>query len=169
LRRALEQPKLPPASVAVDKVSFVSAVDFDMDMEISEHGNDNSLHQSRTFHSERDAKEGSSMSKVDEFGRVVREGVSNSNSDDLQYERKHGRRGRSSSRSLSPREDRWRSGPRRKEMRSRSRSWSPKRQRFRSKSPPPCKNPRDFIKKDHPEVPKCFHFRRDWCSHGVPS
>ncbi|OWM65222.1 hypothetical protein CDL15_Pgr008811 [Punica granatum] len=74
--------------------------------------------------------------KVDEFGRLVRKGVSDSDSDDSHHAGQHNRGGRNRSRSLSP-------GSRRKigssghkrEKRSCSRSWSPRRRRSRSRSP----------------------------------
>lgn len=60
--------------------------------------------------------------KVDEFGRLVKEGASDSDSDDSHYTRKRSRRGRSRSRSRSPpgRRRRRRSPLKRKERRSRS-------------------------------------------------
>lgn len=67
-----------------------------------------------------DARRTSTSLKVDEFGRLVREGASDSDSDDVRYTKRHGKRGRSWSRSRSP-HDRRRSPRRRKEKRSRSR------------------------------------------------
>lgn len=58
--------------------------------------------------------------KVDEFGRLIREGGSDSDSDDLRHSRRHGKRGRIRSRSRSP-HDRRRSPQRRRQKRSRSR------------------------------------------------
>lgn len=76
--------------------------------------------------------------EVDEFGRMVKKGGNDSDSDDY-HSRRRGRRGRSRSRSRSrsPDERRRRSprrSPRRRDRRSRSRSWSPKK-RSRSRSP----------------------------------
>lgn len=67
---------------------------------------------------------GSSPIKIDEFGRLVREGGSDSDSDDLHYRRRHkSRRSRNSSESRSPVDRRRgrRSPRRRRERRSRSR------------------------------------------------
>ncbi|GLT25183.1 hypothetical protein SLA2020_003280 [Shorea laevis] len=84
---------------------------------------------------EKIAKPAPSQLKVDEFGRLVREGASDSDSDDSHYIRRHGRRGRSRSRSRSPLGRRRRSLRRRREKRSRSHSWSPRYRRSRSRSP----------------------------------
>uniref|UniRef100_A0A803M0Q3 C3H1-type domain-containing protein n=1 Tax=Chenopodium quinoa TaxID=63459 RepID=A0A803M0Q3_CHEQI len=80
--------------------------------------------------------------KVDEFGRLVKEGGSESESEDAHHIRRRGRRDRSRnhSRSRSPSDRRRKRSPRRsprrrKERRSRSRSRSPKRRRSRSRSP----------------------------------
>ena len=63
--------------------------------------------------------------KIDEFGRLVKEGARDSDSDDSRYARKRGKRGRSRSRSRSPPDRRRRRSPlRRKERRSRSRRYS---------------------------------------------
>ncbi|XVF11772.1 hypothetical protein REPUB_Repub08aG0057000 [Reevesia pubescens] len=74
-----------------------------------------------------------SQHKVDKFGRLVRNGASDSDSDDLPYIGRH-RRGRSHSRSPPDRRTR-RSPRRRREKRSLSRSWSPRNRRSRSRSP----------------------------------
>ena len=60
--------------------------------------------------------------KIDEFGRLVKEGASDSDSEDSLYARKRSRRGRSRSRSRSPpgRRRRRRSPLKRRERRSRS-------------------------------------------------
>lgn len=66
------------------------------------------------------------LPKVDEFGRLVREGASDSDSDE-RYTGRRGKRGRSGSRSRSPhdrRRRRRRSPLRRKEKRSRSRRYN---------------------------------------------
>lgn len=68
-----------------------------------------------------DARSTSTSLKVDEFGRLVREGASDSDSDDVRYSKRRGKRGRSWSRSRSPHDRRRRSPRRRKEKRSRSR------------------------------------------------
>lgn len=92
--------------------------------------------------------------EVDEFGRMVKKGGSDSDSDDY-YARRRGRRGRSRSRSRSRspnrRRRRWR------DKRSRSRSWSPKK-RSRSRSP----YRRNMI---HREI--CHDFRRGKCFRGT--
>ncbi|XP_022728743.1 uncharacterized protein LOC111284284 isoform X2 [Durio zibethinus] len=78
-----------------------------------------------------------SQHKVDKFGRLVRNGASDSDSDDLHYtgRRRRGRT-RSRSRSHSPPDRRKRRSPwRRREKRSLSRSWSPRNRRSRSRSP----------------------------------
>lgn len=50
----------------------------------------------------KDEKQDYSKPNLDEFGRLVREGVSDSDSDGIQYNRRHGKKGRRSSRSRSP-------------------------------------------------------------------
>lgn len=69
----------------------------------------------------------STPSKVDEFGRLVREDATDSDSDDSHYTRRRNKRGRSRSRSRSPldrRRRRRRSPWKRRERRSRSRRYS---------------------------------------------
>ncbi|KAJ0106198.1 hypothetical protein Patl1_18920 [Pistacia atlantica] len=83
---------------------------------------------------EKGAKSASNLPKVDKFGRLVREGASDSDSDDLSYNGRQKKRGRSRSRSPLDRRRR-RSPRRRREKRSRSRSWSPRNRRSRSRSP----------------------------------
>lgn len=63
--------------------------------------------------------------KVDEFGRLVRDGSSDSNSDDSRYNKRHNKRGRSRirSRSRSPLDSGRRSSRRRRDKRSRSRRY----------------------------------------------
>lgn len=69
----------------------------------------------------RKAQEEITPLKIDEFGRLVKEGGSDSGSDDSHYIRKRGKRGRSRSHSRSPGRRRRRRSPlRRKERRSRS-------------------------------------------------
>lgn len=70
-----------------------------------------------------DMKCSSTEPKVDEFGRLVRKGTSDSESDDLRYSRTRGKRARSRSRSRSPQGRRKRSPRRRREKRSRSRRY----------------------------------------------
>ncbi|KAJ8563179.1 hypothetical protein K7X08_031631 [Anisodus acutangulus] len=118
-----------------------------------------------------DAKDKSPTRKVDEFGRLVREGVSDSNSDDSpRYKRRHGKRGRSRSRSRSPYDRRRRKSPRkRKDRRDRSRSISPKRRRSRSKSP--SRHGSSFggekMRRDRDYPPQCFDFLRGKCYRGA--
>lgn len=109
--------------------------------------------------------------KIDEFGRLVKEGASDSDSDDSRYARKRGKRGRSRSRSRSPPDRRRRRSPlRRKERRSRSRSWSPKKRRSRSKSPAFRRLGEyggDKMKRDKGQMPTCFDFVRGRCYRGA--
>ncbi|XP_073159502.1 uncharacterized protein [Henckelia pumila] len=114
-------------------------------------------------------------SNIDEFGRLVREGVSDSDtSDSPRYTRRHGRRGRrqsrSQSRSRSPRDRRRRSPFRRKERRRRSRSLSPKRRRSRSKSPALRRGNEvdgDKLRRGKVQFPECFDFIRGKCYRGA--
>eukprot|EP01018_Ginkgo_biloba_P035965 Gb_19122 [translate_table: standard] len=121
------------------------------------------------------AKQEQGPMNVDEFGRLLREGASDSESDGVLYtEREVKRRGHSRSRSRSPvgnrrrkrsHSPRWRRG-----RRSRSRSWSPRRQRSRSRTPPV-----DFRyggeagegRKRRGTVPQCFNFMRGRCFRGA--
>ncbi|XP_073295485.1 uncharacterized protein [Primulina huaijiensis] len=113
-------------------------------------------------------------SNIDEFGRLVREGVSDSDtSNSPRYTRRHGRRGRrqsrSQSRSRSPR-DRRRSPFRRKERRRQSRSLSPKRRRNRSKSPVLRRGSEfdgDKLRRGKGQFPECFDFLRGKCHRGA--
>ncbi|XWS37258.1 hypothetical protein CRYUN_Cryun19dG0027900 [Craigia yunnanensis] len=79
----------------------------------------------------------STQHKVDKFGRLARNGASDSDSDDLRYLGRHkGDRTRSRSQSCSPPDRRRRRSPwTRRKKRSLSRSWSPRNQRSRSRSP----------------------------------
>ncbi|TYI90284.1 hypothetical protein E1A91_D03G111300v1 [Gossypium mustelinum] len=80
-----------------------------------------------------------SQHKVDKFGRLARNGGSDSDSDDSDYVGRHRRgRTRSRSQSRSPTDRRKRRSPRRtrrRKKRSLSRSWSPRNRRSRSRSP----------------------------------
>ncbi|PKA49728.1 Zinc finger CCCH domain-containing protein 55 [Apostasia shenzhenica] len=106
---------------------------------------------------------------VDEFGRLIREGVSDSESDENLYREKHERRGRSRSRSWSrsPQGSRRRHrsrSPRRRDMRSRSHSWSPSR--VRSKSPLQFRT--NFSgRRTRGQAPECFNFNRGRCFRGA--
>ncbi|KAH9318097.1 hypothetical protein KI387_019866, partial [Taxus chinensis] len=117
---------------------------------------------------EKPANQESKMLNVDEFGRLMREGASDSESDGVLYGGKAHKTSRSRSISRSPvgrsRRRRSPSPRRRKGRRSRSHSWSPRRKRSRSRTPPP-----DFRRGDeHVEgrkrrgtVPECIYFKRD--------
>ncbi|CAL5414600.1 unnamed protein product [Camellia sinensis] len=85
----------------------------------------NAAPDSGKSHSQKeDFKYASTLPKVDEFGRLVREGASDSDSEDPHYTRRRGKRGRSWSRSQSPHDRRRRSPRRGKEKRSRSRRFA---------------------------------------------
>ncbi|KAL0415964.1 UNVERIFIED_CONTAM: hypothetical protein Slati_3428300 [Sesamum latifolium] len=113
---------------------------------------------------------------VDEFGRLVREGVSDSDtSDSPRYRRRHAKRARkrsrSQSRSRSPPGRRRRRSPwKRKERRDRSRSLSPNRRRSRSRSPV-LRRDREFtgdkLRWDKGQLPECFDFLRGKCYRGA--
>lgn len=116
---------------------------------------------------------------VDKFGRLIREGVSVSDSetsDSPRYTRRQARRARkrsrSQSRSHSPHDRRRRRSPRspqRKERRGRSRSWSPKR-RSRSRSPVMRRDIEfsgDKQRREKGQVNVCFNFRRGKCYRGT--
>lgn len=109
-----------------------------------------------------------SQLKVDEFGRLVRESESGSDSDDLHHRRRHGKRGRIRSRSRSP-HDRRRSPRRRRQKRSRSRSWSPKKARSRSRSPSRhgAQYGSDRTRRDKVPGPPCFDYQRGKCYRGA--
>ncbi|XP_051115671.1 uncharacterized protein LOC127240866 [Andrographis paniculata] len=110
---------------------------------------------------------------VDEFGRLIREGVSDSDtSDSPRYARKQGRRARkrsrSQSRSPSPRGRRRRRSPWRKERRGRSRSWSPMRSRSRSPIVQRgIESTGDKPRQERGQPPVCFAFLRGKCYRGT--
>lgn len=115
--------------------------------------------------------------KVDEFGRLVREDVSDSGtSDSPSYSRRHARkarkRSRSQSRSRSPhdRRGRRRRSPwRRIERRGRSRSLSPRR-RSRSRSPVSRRDTEfggDKLRHEKGKLPECFDFLQGKCYRGT--
>ncbi|XP_022921950.1 uncharacterized protein LOC111430056 [Cucurbita moschata] len=118
-------------------------------------------------------KLGSSPVKIDEFGRLVREGDSDSDSDDSHYTRRHkNRRARNSSESRSPVDRRRgrRSPRRRRERRSRSRSWSPRNHRGRSRSPVIRRSSQfrhENMRRDKGMIGKCFDFQRGRCYRGA--
>ncbi|KAI3454804.1 hypothetical protein Pfo_011467 [Paulownia fortunei] len=123
-----------------------------------------------------DIKSNSTKLNVDEFGRLVREGVSDSDtSDSSHYTRRHARRARkrssSQSRSRSPHDRRRRRSPwRRKERRGRSRSSSPKRRRSRSRSPVLRRDSEfsgDKWRREKGQLPECFDFLRGKCYRGA--
>lgn len=116
---------------------------------------------------------GPSPVKIDEFGRLVREGGSDSDSEDSHYTRRHkNRRYRNSSESRSPVDRRRgrRSPRRRRERRSRSRSWSPRNQRGRSRSPVSRRASQfnnENMRRDKGMIRKCFDFQRGRCYRGA--
>ncbi|TXG51620.1 hypothetical protein EZV62_024144 [Acer yangbiense] len=138
---------------------------------------------------EKGMKSASDSLKVDKFGRLVREGASDSDSDDLRHNGRQSKRGRS--RSRSPLNRRRRRSPwKRREKRSRSRSWSPRKRRSRSRSPrsrrsgsrsprkrrsrsrsPAFRHVGEFsgenIRRDRGQIPDCFDFRRGKCYRGA--
>ncbi|KMS97820.1 hypothetical protein BVRB_5g123810 isoform B [Beta vulgaris subsp. vulgaris] len=119
-----------------------------------------------------DKKDTSTAVKVDEFGRLVKAGASESEPDDSPHLRRRGRRDRSRSRSPSDRRRRRsprRSPRRRKERRSRSRSRSPKRRRSRSRSP--YRSGGDFhgemLRRGKVQTRECFDFLKGRCYRGA--
>ncbi|KAK6123153.1 hypothetical protein DH2020_043101 [Rehmannia glutinosa] len=132
-----------------------------------------------------DMKSNPTKLNVDEFGRLVREGVSDSDTNDSpDYTRRHARRARnrssSQSRSRSPRDRRRRRSPRRrKERRGRSRrhftssviifQLVSKKTKSRSRSPG-LKRDSEFSgdkrRRDKGQLPECFDFRRGKCYRG---
>ncbi|KAK9684461.1 hypothetical protein RND81_10G211900 [Saponaria officinalis] len=118
----------------------------------------------------KDKKSTSAALKVDEFGRLAKEGASDSESDDTQHVRHRGRRDRSRSRSRSPSDRKRRRSPRRRKgRRSRSRSWSPKRRRSRSRSP--HRSGGDFggenLRRGKAQTQECFDFIKGRCYRGA--
>ncbi|KAL3529662.1 hypothetical protein ACH5RR_008984 [Cinchona calisaya] len=114
----------------------------------------------------------SSTSMVDRYGRLIREGASDSESGGSpRYNRRQGKRGRSRSRSRSPHDTRRRRSPRkRKERRGRSRSLSPRRRRSRSKSPSFRHGDEfggDKMRRDKVHRAECFDFIRGKCYRGA--
>ncbi|KAL3024825.1 hypothetical protein AAZX31_04G147000 [Glycine max] len=111
--------------------------------------------------------------KVDEFGRHLKEGLTDSDSDDSRYHQtsRLNKRDRSWSRSRSPpgrRSRRNRRSPcRRRDKRNRSRSWSPWHRRSRSRSPI-SRRSGDFrgenVKRDKDQ---CLDFLRGKCYRGA--
>lgn len=76
----------------------------------------------KLLNDEKGVKSASNSLKVDEFGRLIKEGASESDSDDSRYDGRQFRRGRSHSRSPPDRRS-WRSPRRRRDKRSRSRRY----------------------------------------------
>ncbi|XP_020572890.1 uncharacterized protein LOC110019536 [Phalaenopsis equestris] len=106
---------------------------------------------------------------VDEFGRLIRKDVSPSDSDESQYGKRRGKKGRNWSRSMSrsPQGSRMRRrsrSPRRRDKRSRSRSWSPKRGRSRS---PPLFRPNMSARHGRDLLHECLDFNRGKCFRGA--
>ncbi|XP_017258015.1 uncharacterized protein LOC108227404 isoform X1 [Daucus carota subsp. sativus] len=114
----------------------------------------------------RPKEDGDSQLKVDEFGRLIKEG--GSDSEDLSQNRRHDRRGRIRSRSRSP-HDRRRSPQRRRHRRSRSRSWSPRKRRSRSRSPSRHRAQYGTDRTRWDKVPSaaCFDYKRGKCYRGA--
>ncbi|KAL8111136.1 uncharacterized protein LOC141671457 [Apium graveolens] len=157
----------------------------------SEQKSNRGSHNRPAFDVEKTRKEdgkydSASQLKVDEFGRLVRESDSGSDSDDLRHSRRHGKRGRIRSRSRSPYDRRRRSPQgrmrsrsrsphdrrsprRRRQKRSRSRSWSPKRQRSRSRSPirHGVQYGSDRTRRDKVPSQACFDYQKGKCYRGA--
>lgn len=127
---------------------------------------------SQNKNNEKKEKIESTPSKVDEFGRLVREDATDSDSDHSHYTRRRNKRGRSRSRSRSPldRRRRRRSPWKRRERRSRSRSWSPRNRRSRSRSPVFRRTGEFSVenrRRDKGQLPECFDFLRGRCYRGA--
>ncbi|KAI5445352.1 hypothetical protein KIW84_013545 [Lathyrus oleraceus] len=113
--------------------------------------------------------------KVDEFGRHIKEGASDSGSDESRSRRtkriNKRDRSRSHSRSRSPidrRSRRRRRSPRRrKDKRSLSRSWSPRRRRSRSRSPILRRSGDIHGENVRRDKDQCFDFLRRKCYRGA--
>ncbi|KAK1297653.1 Zinc finger CCCH domain-containing protein 36 [Acorus calamus] len=139
-----------------------------------EDGNADVETQIEKVHPETNEKQSSVVLNVDEFGRLVRKGASDSDTDDDRPTEGRHKRARSWSRSQSPRDSRWkkrsRSPWRRKDRRSRSRSWSPKKRSSRSKSPPSFRWMGEFSSDRltrNKGQPQCFDFLRGRCFRGA--
>ncbi|XP_057996086.1 uncharacterized protein LOC110653914 isoform X2 [Hevea brasiliensis] len=121
------------------------------------------------YNKDKNEKSTSNAQKIDRFGRLVREGVTDSDSDDSHHARRQNKRGRS--RSQSPLDRRRRNRPRRRrEKRSRSRSWSPRNQRSGSRSPS-SRHAGEFSsgnrRREKGQLAVCFNFRRGRCYRGA--
>ncbi|CAI9111732.1 OLC1v1012026C1 [Oldenlandia corymbosa var. corymbosa] len=124
---------------------------------------DEGVEQVSNLEKKKDAKTSCSTLKVDEFGRLIREGDSDSDRDGSpRYSRR--KRSRSRSRSRSQDRRRRRSPRRRNERRGRSRSFSPRRRRSRSKSPP-SRHGGETTRRDR--RPECFDFLKGKCYRGA--
>ncbi|XP_042424351.1 uncharacterized protein LOC122011973 [Zingiber officinale] len=107
-----------------------------------------------------DARQDSDKPKLDEFGRLVREGVSDSDSDDMQYDDRHETR-RGSSSHWSPHEGsrhRWNHSPRRRDNKNNS---------PRHSLVMPFRHANKFSRRDKEQRPECFNFVRGRCVHGA--
>lgn len=120
------------------------------------------------FEEQKIAKSFSSTSKLDKFGRLIKAGASDSESDGSPcYSHRQGKRGRNRSRSRSPHDTRWRRSPwRRREKRGRSRSLSPKRRWSRSRSPL-FRHGEVKMRRDKSHRSECFDFIRGKCYRGA--
>ncbi|XP_072978392.1 uncharacterized protein [Typha angustifolia] len=110
--------------------------------------------------------QGPAIPILDEFGRLVREGFSDSESDEMQYSKRHVKKGKTRSGSRSPQESRWRQksrSPRKRYKRSRSSSSSPRR----SKSPPTFRRTNAYAKREREPPSDCFNFIRGRCFRGA--
>ncbi|XP_040988391.1 uncharacterized protein LOC121235985 isoform X2 [Juglans microcarpa x Juglans regia] len=120
---------------------------------------------------EKNMKLESTPLKVDEFGRLVKDDATDSDTDDSRHTRRRSKRGRSRSRSQSPIDRGRRSRPRkRRERRSRSRSWSPRNRRSRSRSPLSWRAGEVSVenaRRQKGHLPECFDFRRGRCYRGA--
>ncbi|ONK60662.1 uncharacterized protein A4U43_C08F21180 [Asparagus officinalis] len=111
---------------------------------------------------EKYANQDSTELDVDEFGRLVRKGTSDTDSDEVHLSKRRSRRGRKRSRSRSPQESRWKHrsrSPRGREKRNRSHSWSPRRRR--SKSPPAFRHANVNSRRDRDQPTECLDFKRE--------
>ncbi|KAF2312872.1 hypothetical protein GH714_040929 [Hevea brasiliensis] len=119
---------------------------------------------------DKNAKFTSNAQKIDKFGRLVREGVSDSDSEDSHHAYRRNKRGRSRSRSPLDRRRRNHHPRRRREKRSRSRGWSPRNRRSRSRSPS-FRHAGEFSggnrRLEKGQLPDCFNFLRGRCYRGA--